>query len=235
MMKSAFQASIAALALLVAAQPVSAQFNGGMDWVINRTRMPNIIQCPGCDADDDDEVATAPSRPVARPATNPAALNYRPSAQRRQQNLASFFRGNDGFDPRVDMIGQIDAEMRKFGLRSDNVADAYAVWWVSAWEAVHRRDMPDSRGMYQAVRRQAERSLLSDPAIVQADEATKQQTAEALLIQAALIDAHVDAAKGNPQQTTTVANAVEQGARRMGVDLRALELSEAGFSARTRR
>ena len=220
--------------------PAKAQF---MDWVATRTRVPIIIQCPGCNNGADD------SEPQTAPSTIPqtaAALVYVPSKAVRKQNLARFVQESRAKDPQgaskmeqlfqtTDIIEQIGAAMRPVGLRVNNVADAYAVWWISAWEAVNKRDAGSSPAMYQAVKAQAAQSILSTGAFRNASNAVKQEMAESLLVQAALIDASVDAAAGNPAQLTAVARAVNQGAMAMDrdLDLTKMTLTQDGFVKRS--
>ena len=217
--------------------PAQAQFNGGMDWVVNRTRVPAIIQCPGCDGDDEDAVSeVAPDVPMP----NFASLEFSPSMQRRKQNLSKIAKDVSNNDPATvallqngDVVSQIDQMMGTVGLTANNVADAYALWWVAAWEAVNKRDAGSSSGMYGAVKQQASNALLATPAFSATNDAQKQEMAEALLIQAALIDGHIDAAAGNASQQTALANAVNQGAKKMGLDLTRMDLTENGFVPRS--
>ena len=182
--------------------PVFAQFNGGMDWVVNRTRVPAIIQCPGCN-DEDSDVEDTNINVKVKP--NPSQLIYKPSQSVRQKNFARFAQesGTQGEQIKAllqssDIISNIDQMMRPMGLRADNVADAYAVWWVAAWEAANNQDAGNSVAMYGAVKQQATNALLSTPQFASVNDTQKQEMAESMLIQAALIDAHMDAAAGNP-------------------------------------
>lgn len=132
-----------------------------------------------------------------------------------------------------DIIEQIDEIMRSVGLRSNNVADAYAVWWVAAWEAVNMKDTGSSAEMYHAVRQQAEAALLLTPDIAMASDALKQEFAESLLVQAAMIDAAVDAAAGDTVQQTAVSRQITTGALAMSADfdLTRMTLTERGFTS----
>jgi hypothetical protein len=89
-------------------------------------------------------------------------LDFTPSMQRRRANYASFVERSRRADPasagnlaetlRTDPITMMTPELAKFGLRVNNVADAYAVYWVEAWQAVHGVDGASSRVTAQAVR-----------------------------------------------------------------------------------
>jgi hypothetical protein len=178
----------------------------------------------------------------ARPAVaGIETLSFRASATVRQRNLAHFVAetGNVDHDSAVkmeqlfastDVIGQIGAAIGPYGLRTDNVADAYAVYWISAWEAAHGIvGSSETRTRAQAVKAQAARAILGSSEMTSATDAQKQEFAEAMLVQATLISAQMDVAAGDPAQLRAVARAVRQGAKASGLDLDAMVLTENGF------
>ncbi len=182
----------------------------------------------------------SPEREVA-PSMN---FQYRVSSQRRAANINQFVNVWAKTDPAgaakgkallPSAIPQIDQMMRTVGLRADNVADAYAVWWIAAWEAVNNRDMGSSAAMYNAVKAQTEAALAATPQMRSAGDAEKQQMAEAMLIQAALIAASSSQAAGNATQQAAISKAVNQGARKMGLDLTKMTLTQDGFVPRSGR
>lgn len=172
-----------------------------------------------------------------------SSLVYRPSLERRRANLAQFVTKTRAADPAgadqlqamfasTDIIEAIGGEIRKYGLRTDNVADAYAMWWMVAWYAVQGRESDPSAGPLAAVRRQAASALLASGSIERATESAKQEMAEALLVQAALVDAANDKMRGDPDQRRALSAAVNKGARAMGLDLTSMTLSPDGFRVR---
>jgi hypothetical protein len=70
------------------------------------------------------------------------------------------------------------------------------------------------------------------PQIRTASDAVKQETAEAYLIQTALIGSFLEQANGDPSQMKRLAAAVREGARAAGMDLASLELTDSGFVVR---
>ncbi|QAY78094.1 hypothetical protein [Sphingosinicella sp. BN140058] len=81
-----------------------------------------------------------------RPAISPTALRYTPSMARRVANLAGFVSKTRAVDPAGaadlermfadgDFIEKIGAALAPYGMRVDNLADAYTVYWISAWQA----------------------------------------------------------------------------------------------------
>jgi hypothetical protein len=118
------------------------------------------------------------------------------------------------------------------GLRVDNVADAYAVYWISAWEAAHGIGNSDTpRTQAQAVKAQAAQALLIAPEFAWSTPAQKQEFAEALLIQSLLISASMQSVVDDPTQIDAVGKAVRRGASAMGLDLDAMKLGPNGFEA----
>ena len=132
----------------------------------------------------------------------------------------------------TDFIEAIDEKMMTVGLRANNVADAYALWWMLAWHAVNGTDADPSRETATAVRDQAERAILATPQFASADASAKQNFAEALLVQAALVDAMNDEYRSDPQMQSRLAKSVNDGARTMGLDLTAMMLTRDGFVMR---
>lgn len=169
-----------------------------------------------------------------------AGFRYTPSRERRAANLAGFVARSRATDPQgadnlakvfasTDIIEQMRAPLDTVGLRIDDVADAYAVWWINAWQASRGVDDDVSRATALAVRDQAARAMADAGLLRGTDDATKQEMAESLLIQAALIAAALKQSQGNPELGRKVAAAVSQGARGMSIDLASMTLTEAGF------
>jgi hypothetical protein len=171
-------------------------------------------------------------------ATN--TYSFSTSQQRRKKNLSNFVSKTRTYDPAQadkmealfasgDIIDQLDGVMQGKGLTASNAADAYAVWWVSAWQAANG-DTRDIRGAtYQAVSGQAARGFAATTQFANATDAQKQEMAEAMLIQAALIDASKDIYAGDPAMMQKLGDAVRQGAQKSGLDLDKMTLTEDGF------
>jgi len=173
-------------------------------------------------------------------APNPAALRYSPSKARRTANLAHFVEKTRKADPAGakdlatlfasgDFIDKIGKAIAPYDLHVDNVADAYTIWWINAWQATRGRNDTPGPMVKDAVREQAARALTVAPEFARAGDAEKQELAESLLVQAALIDTAVEQAKGDRRRLDAVGAAVAQGARGMGLDLSTMELTDQGF------
>lgn len=169
----------------------------------------------------------APSQ--SRPQVSAASLNFRPDAARRTANLRNFAQrtGRPEIDGRL--FAQLEQAAGGYGLRMDSLPDAYAIWWINAWEATQGRNTSPSRARVAAVKRQATAAMLETPGLAGAGDAMKQEMAESLWIQAVLLDVAVDQSKGQPDRLRAVGDAAAQGARAMGVDLSTMTLTDAGF------
>jgi hypothetical protein len=179
-------------------------------------------------------------RPVVQTAQQISSLNFTPSLMRRKQNLAQFINKTRPSNPdgaikmtqmfaSTDVISVIGRGIAPFGLRIDNVADAYTVYWTNAWLGSRGRDDTLSKQQISAVRNQAANALLASQGVATASDAGKQELAEALLVQAALIESYVANAKSDPALMTKVKAAIAQGAKRMGLDIYTMTLTDNGF------
>lgn len=186
-----------------------------------------------------DRLAPLGSR-QATAAVDMSSLRYTPSKARRSANLATFVQKTRAADPQGaadlqklfaggDFIEKVGALVAPQGLRIDNVADAYALWWINAWQASRgNNDTPD-RAVLSAVRAQAASAVTATGEIARASDAQKQELAEALWVQAALIDGAVEQAKHDPARLREVGAAVRKGAKSMGLDLGMIDLTREGF------
>ena len=226
--------------VILIAVPVSAQYYGfgfpspNLNIITNSVGNQAFTQSViGDCADDEPDQETV--------IANPATLRFTPDLAVRKRNLAGFISKTREQSPEsadqmtqmfasTDIFAAISQGLAPMGLRVDNVADAYTVYWVTAWEAsrgISGTDTP--RAQAQAVKAQATKALLSTPAFATSTPAQRQEMAEALLIQAALISASMEGAAGDPAQKKAVGQAVRTGAKAMGIDLDAMTLGEAGF------
>lgn len=171
----------------------------------------------------------------------PFAVKYANSPARTRTNLARFVQKTRAVDPvgaakmqqlfaSTDVMGMIDQKMQQtYGMRANNVADAYAVWWVSAWMGANGRSDDATPGQMAMVKRQASNALASTPEFASATDAGKQELAEAMLVQAAMIGDTIDTYKTDPAMLAKSRAAIAKGAREMGLDLNSMKLTDEGF------
>jgi hypothetical protein len=190
--------------------------------------------------------ASPSPRPAPRPdapTASAGSLTYAVSTERRAANIERFLDQRRASQPAAiealapalrdpDLIPNMGRQIGRYGLRVDNVAHAYAVWWAAAWSAVHQDTSDPSPAAGRAIRIQAEQAFASLPAITGADDTLKQAFAEELLLQALLITTATEQAASNPEQARAVSRMASQNARAQGLDLESLDLTDEGFVAR---
>lgn len=185
----------------------------------------------------------APATQARSPASENPTLTYIPSKERRTANVAAFVAkaretGGAGaallerLTARADVIDLMDREMRKVGLSSTNVADAYAGWWVNSWLASEGRTGGVSAAAMRAVKAQAERAIAATPDVARLDDAGKQEFAEGLMVQSLLAAALTRQAVSDPARTRALGAATRESGRAMGLDLASMVLTEEGLRPR---
>jgi hypothetical protein len=183
--------------------------------------------------------------PIAKPVVQPVAavsrLSFAPSISRRRENLAGFVRSAKLANMRGgselesvfadgDIIQKIGESLVPYGLKTNNLADAYAVYWMSMWEASRGIvSSQTSKPQALAVRKQVADALLASEQIVNSSETAKQQLVEALLVDAALVTGYLAQANGDRQLLEKIANMSKANALKAGLDLDAMDLTPNGF------
>lgn len=162
--------SFIALAALIWAQAGSAQLWGGtageFGGLIPDPPASAWLPCAdgSCDKVEQPLIgspAVTPSLPM-RPALPAEALSYRSSLQRRTRNLANFVARTRAQSPQeaarleqlfasTDIFGQIGGIIAPLGLSTSNVADAYTLYWISAWNGANGIETSPERAQVQAV------------------------------------------------------------------------------------
>jgi hypothetical protein len=231
-------APLLALALL-AATPATAQDVWGWSIIIPSVTGTDQLGLHLRERMQQQQAARAAAPPPA--AADPQALRFTPSAEARAANSRRFLaQRRAGADPATvaqletllgdpQLIAKIGRELGPRGLRTDSMADAYAVWWITAWQAIHGRTDDPSPAALRAVQAQAQGAMLATPTLLAAPDADKQAFAEGLLIQAAILEAATEQVKQDPAQRRGLAQAVRRSARQVGLDLDAMTLTDRGF------
>lgn len=207
---------------------------------VNRAIGANVARSQGSSRSAPPPYSFSPDTAPAQTEAAPVRLTFTPSVERRRKNLAQFVAKSRDKDPQGaakmekvfasrDVIEHINGQIGTYGLQANNVADAYTLWWLSAWFASRGRTDDPSRQQIQAVRAQAVQAMSSLPAMVKADDAVKQEMTEAYLLQSDLIAAYLAQARNDPDLMQRMGDAVRQGAQASGLDLDAIELTDDGF------
>jgi hypothetical protein len=167
-----------------------------------------------------------------------ASLMYISSQVRTMANLAAYVEAERRTDPaRADLLKKIFASadvletlgtmMKEQGLSMENIADAYAVYWINAFTVANNLPPETRAAAYIAVSDQIEGGLSSQiGALRNHDDTIKQQIAERLLIQAWIISIP---SKSNAAQQATFRKQVVQAANSYGLPVDGIDLTEKGF------
>ncbi|MCJ2189073.1 DUF6683 family protein, partial [Novosphingobium beihaiensis] len=170
-----------------------------------------------------------------------ASLSYRPRATVRKQNFAQFVAQTRAVDPdgaeklqhlltSVDVMNEVQKQLGRYGMRTDNLADALAAYLACAWFATRASTDDPTPAQMHGLRNQVARAIGASPEFADATDAMKQQLAEANLIQAVIISGYAETAKAQPALRAQIASAVAEGARKSyGLDLRSMSLSSHGL------
>jgi hypothetical protein len=206
---------------------------------VNRSIFDQQI-CSECSSTEN---SNSTSGSESQPVLNSANLTFQVSASRREQNLSQFVEKTRARDPQgaaqmaqlfasTDVIEAIGQDLAPYGLGVNNVADAYTVYWINAWLGAQGRRDDVSADQISAVKNQAVMALSATPQFAAATDAQKQELAEALLIQAALVEAAIDYATSDPILLEQTKAAIAQGAQNFGLDLYQMNLTPQGFLLR---
>lgn len=118
------------------------------------------------------------------------------------------------------------------GLRGNNIADAFAFYWTAAWLGSRGRNDDLPRSQLLAVRDQVAEALLLSGNAARLNDATKQQTAEAYLLSAAMIKTGIQQIKTQPAMLRRMMAWVTAEAKASDLDLASITLEADGFHSR---
>lgn len=168
-----------------------------------------------------------------------SSFTYRYSPQRTQQNLRNFIARTPDPVARTNLeqtlaaqptlMDVISADVRAYGFDPHNVADAYAVWWINVWGASQKKNIEPDPATVEAVKRQVRSAFAAIPDFAEASDAERQEFAEALLLQAAILGSGLDQWVSDPGMLEQLAAAARQGALASGLDLAKITLTPDGF------
>ena len=167
-------------------------------------------------------------------------FSFSSSPERTQKNLAQLVAQARSQSPALadklelffasaDVTGVTGGLMRSVGLDPHNVADVYALWWVTAWSAANGTETPSDAATYQAVQRQAHMVLGTAPDFISTSDAYRQQFAEGMMVRAALLGSMSDEAQGKAEEMKHVAAIAKPMTQDTGFDLDTMVLTREGF------
>lgn len=173
-------------------------------------------------------------------AENEAALTYAVSPDLRVQNQKKFIEGLRALDPTAmqgmddqDLIALLGTAIQPYGLKVDNIGDAFTAWLMVNHSLVHGYDEDPTPAQVDGTRKLAIQGLMGVPEIMTASDADKQSMAEGLLLQTLLNQVMVNSIKEvSPENLPTVVDQIRTGTRDMGLDLDQLEMTPNGLVAK---
>ena len=176
----------------------------------------------------------------SRPASG-GSTRYRPNLAVRRRTVANWMAKTRAANPQVaanlqrdlrgrDPIAALSANIGRYGLRTDDLADVMAVYLVSSWQGIRGEMNDPPLAPVRAARAQMHRVLLSNRRFSSASNATKQQLADALLLQMVVDDQSLRVAKGNPALIARTKNTIRQNTLSVfKIDLSKMKLTNQGF------
>jgi hypothetical protein len=129
-------------------------------------------------------------------------------------------------------MDRLDGSLQAKGLKSNSIADAFAVHWLSTWFAAHGQPQQPTIAQTEATKTMAIRLLGDMPSLGAMNDAAKQEVADELLIKAGLLDGLTALSAGDSTLLKTIAGVARQSARQWGLDLESMELTDKGFAFR---
>lgn len=172
-----------------------------------------------------------------------SALRFRPSSSVRQRVLANYVAATRKISPNdaaklqksfasQDVFALMGRGMARYGLKTNNVADAMTMYLTVTWLGARGSDADLPKAQMLAVREQMAHALAATPSLVRATSARKQELSDTLLMQALFFDAAVKDAKKRPATMAQTKAAIAQSVRAtFGLDLGALKITNQGFRA----
>lgn len=188
-------------------------------------------------------IATVPEPSELKPALGVESVDYlsfQPDLALRKQFTQQFVERIQAQNPvgaetlsalqaQGDIIETIQTTLNAKGLTVTHLADAYVVWWVSMWQAAQGKITVLERETAQAVKEQATKALLKTGVFKDANDSTKQELAETLLLQALLLDAALEQVKSDPLLLEQLSESVINEAKQSGLALDKMLLTPKGF------
>lgn len=172
-----------------------------------------------------------------------AYLAFEPSLAQRQNHIKQWLEQMRTYDEEAaksltelasqqDLIQQLQTTLAPVGLTINNLADAYTVWWISAWYTSQGKPLALEKDTVQAVQKQAMQALVKSASFTQATNEVKQEMAESLLLQVILLDILVAQVQDDPLALQQLEMAIKADTKNAGLDLDEMTLTPQGFLPR---
>ena len=207
------------------------------------TAITSDVRYQGVISSLNDNVAEQVVQEQARlPTISETSYDYNYSRALTQQNLRNFVNRSPNSSAKAELEGLIASQpnlmgvigdgVRAYGFDPHNVADAYAVWWINVWGTSQKTNIEPDAATVAAVKQQVRSAFAATSGFAETSDAQRQEYAEALLLQAALLGSAFEQLKSDPAQLEQLAEAARQGAKAHGLDLSMMTLTPSGFVPR---
>jgi hypothetical protein len=176
-----------------------------------------------------------------------ARFAFTPSPAIRQRSIATFVSTLKSSNPSVgalmeasfsmmDFFAEGDKAIAKYGMTTSNLADAMTVLIDTMRDGANGGVTDPTRAQAQAVRRQMALILLTNPGMADWTDSQKQELSDSMVLNAAFLSFAFDAAKqAGPASLKTYSDGIATTAKTsMGIDLRALKMTDQGYQFSTR-
>lgn len=168
------------------------------------------------------------------------ALRYRPSAktsENTQRALIALVEKNDQNAAKQladvlasrDIIAMFPRDMKPYGLKPDNVADALTAYPVGNWMIINQAEVPQKEKV-TAVQNNISHAM--DSKFNALTNEQRQTLSELLIYQTMFAIGSRTAAQGNAPATEQLASQSHQNLLAMGIDMRKLDLTTRGLVPR---
>ena len=130
----------------------------------------------------------------------------------------------------ADVFAQIDAGLEPFGLKTNNIADAYTLYMVNAWMASQGNRDQNTRAQADGTKAMVMATFSATPDLLKLDARQKQLFADSLVLNAMLYDSMLQATADNVQATQNVQGEVTAAAKLLGIDLSLFSMTPNGLA-----
>ena len=181
------------------------------------------------------------------PVSNIRQFEFKPSNSVRQQAIETFLaqlKASDANSASLfellfssqDIFALMQQEAStKYGMSTNNLADSFSIFIDTLRDAANGKITEGTRAQAQGLRNQMAALLLLKPQDIPPTDSGKQQLSDMLLLNSLVMSMGLEASASNPAALKEFSDGVASLAKKeMGLDLRALELTDQGYIIKTR-
>lgn len=176
----------------------------------------------------------------AGPAPSVAAMTFKPAMDIRKQNVTAFVdvmkkvNADGGAQleqaiSQIDIIDEIGKGIAPYGLRTDSIVDAYAMYMINAWMAANGRTDDNTKEQADGTKNMVMATFSATPDLAKLSEEDKQKFAEGMILNAFLYSGMLEATKTNPEALVNVKKEVRDAAKLLSIDLDLFEMTANGL------